>query len=160
MTSRGGATTAVEQLTPPPVLLDLKLRPAQRRPGDVPRTALVNLLRDSRDARVILLSAPPGYGKTTLLAEWASRSRRLFAWVTLDDNDNDPIVLLSCIAGALDSVSPLDPAVFDALAATGASIEAAVVPRLGSALARLEPSFVLALDDLHALTNPQCHFFF
>ncbi len=105
---------------------------------------------------IILVSAAPGYGKTTLLAQWASRSRRPFAWVSVDEHDNDPIVLLSYIAAALDRVSPLDPAVFEVLASANASIEATVVPCLGRALATMEGTFVLVLDDLHELTNPRC----
>jgi LuxR family maltose regulon positive regulatory protein len=155
MTTRGASGIVAERGAPPFELLESKLRPPQLLGGSVPRANLVNRLRDSR-VPVIVVSAPPGYGKTTLLAQWATQSQRPFAWLTLDDHDNDPVVLLSYIAAALDRVSPLDPAVFDALASVDASIEATLVPRLGFGLARLQESFVLALDDLHVLTNPQC----
>jgi LuxR family maltose regulon positive regulatory protein len=104
---------------------------------------------------IVVLSAGPGWGKTTLLAQWASRSGRPFAWVSVDEQDNDPIVLLTYVAAALDRVSPLDPAVFDALASPGASVEATIVPRLGRALATSEQEVVLVLDDLHLLRDPQ-----
>ena len=104
---------------------------------------------------IVFLSAGPGWGKTTLLGEWASRSRRPFAWVSLDENDNDPIVLLTYIAIAIDRITPLDSAVFDALASPGASVEGTVVPRLGAALAAIQPAVVLALDDLHVLDDSQ-----
>ena len=84
---------------------------------------------------VVFLSAGPGWGKTTLLAEWAARSPRPFAWVNVDEKDNDPIVLLTYIATALDRVSPIDAGVFEALASPGASVEGTIVPRLGAALA-------------------------
>ena len=87
---------------------------------------------------IVFVSAGPGWGKTTLLAQWASRSQRPFAWVSVDEKDNDPIVLLTYVAAALDRVSPLDPSVFDALASPGASVEGTVVPRLGAALATIE----------------------
>ncbi len=148
--------TPATSLGPPFELLESKLRPPQLLRGHVPRTELINLLRESRNVPIIAVSAAPGYGKTTLLAGWALKSRRRFAWVSVDGHDNDPIVLLSYIAAALDRACPLDPAVFEALASGNASIEAMIVPRLGSALAQLETSFVLILDDLHALTNPQC----
>ena len=74
----------------------------------------------------------------------------------VDENDNDPIVLLTYVAAALDRVSPLDPSVFDALASPGVSVEATVVPRLGAALATIDQPFVLVLDDLHLLDNPAC----
>ena len=60
--------------------------------------------------------------------------------MSVDENDNDPIVLLTYVAAALDRVSPLDPGVFDALASPGVSVEATVVPRLGAALATIEPA--------------------
>jgi LuxR family transcriptional regulator, maltose regulon positive regulatory protein len=75
--------------------------------------------------------------------------------VEVDENDNDPIVLLTYVAAALDRISPLEPRVFDALASPGASTEAAVVPRLGAALAAMD-THVLVLDDLHRLDNPAC----
>ena len=102
----------------------------------------------------MLLSASPGWGKTTLLAQWASRSQRPFAWVSVDERDNDPIVLLTYVAVALDRVSQLDPSVFDALALAGVSVESTVVPRLGAALAKMSEEVVLVLDDLHLLHNP------
>ena len=156
MTSRGGSTIVAEVAVPTFEPLESKLRPPQLLAGNVPRAALLDRLRDSDAVPVVLVSAAPGYGKTTLIAQWASRSSQVFAWVSVDQGDNDPIVLLSYIATALDRSSPLDPSVFEALASPNASVEATIVPRLGRALAAMETTFVLVLDDLHALTNPQC----
>ncbi len=153
--SKGGSAAATEQAGPSFELLESKLRPPQLHPNTVPRTSLLEALEAPAAPRVVLVAAPPGYGKTTLLAQWASRSQRPFGWVSLDDQDNDPVVLLRYIATALDRISPLDPAIFDALG-RGASIETTIIPRLGSALAEMEDSFVLVLDDLHSVTNPQC----
>jgi LuxR family transcriptional regulator, maltose regulon positive regulatory protein len=122
----------------------------------VPRGALISWV-DERSASIpiVFLSAGPGWGKTTLLAQWASESQRPFAWVSVDENDNDPIVLLTYIAVALDRVSPLDAGVFDALASPGVSVEGTVVPRLGAAVATSERPVVLVLDDLHVLNDAQ-----
>ncbi len=79
--------------------------------------------------------APAGYGKTTLLAQWAERNGQAFAWVSLDERDNDPKVLLTYVAEALDAVEPISKQVFDALASPGSSVPGSVVPRLGAALA-------------------------
>ena len=118
------------------------------------RKEVVSLLEGSRATPIVCLSAGPGWGKTTLLAQWRSSSRRPFAWVSVDEHDNDPIVLLTYVAAALDRVSPLDPSVFDALASPGVSVEATVVPRLGAALTEVSEPVVVALDDLHALDSP------
>src|SRR5215211_8279494 len=137
-------------------LLESKLRPPRIRDGAVPRAALMTLVEErSASMPIVFLSAGPGWGKTTLLGQWASRSRRPFAWVSIDENDNDPIVLLTYIAVALDRISPLDVGVFDALASPGVSVEGTVVPRLGAALATSEHAVVLVLDDLHVLDDSQ-----
>ena len=98
----------------------------------------------------------PRLGKTTLLAQWSSQSPRPFAWVSVDENDNDPIVLLTYVAAALDRVTPLDASVFDALASPGTSVEGTVIPRLGAALAMVDEPVVLVLDDVHFIDNPPC----
>ena len=100
--------------------------------------------------------APAGYGKTTLLSQWAERNGQAFAWVSLDERDNDPKVLLTYVAEALDAVEPIDERVFDALASPGSSVPGSVVPRLGSALASMTSPVALVLDDVHVLHNPEC----
>src|SRR3954463_14924719 len=121
------------------------------------RTALVKQLNRASGTPVVMLCAGPGYGKTTALAQWAASSeQRPFAWVSVDQHDNDPIVLLTYLAVALDRVASIDGGVFEALASPGASVEATLVPRLGAALAGVERPVVLALDDVHALGNPRC----
>ena len=121
------------------------------------RSALIELLEaDSGDVPVVFISAGPGWGKTTLLTQWAAQSQRPFAWVSVDGNDSDPIVLLTYVATALDRVSPIDPTVFAALASPGASVEGTVVPRLGAALATMDDPVVLVLDDLHLVEGRAC----
>jgi hypothetical protein len=96
-------------------LLESKLLPPQRRGGSVPRATIIDRMEGPDAAPVVCVSAGPGWGKTTLLGQWASRAQRPFAWVDVDQKDNDPIVLLTYVAAALDRVSPLDASVFDAL---------------------------------------------
>ena len=78
--------------------------------------------------------APAGYGKTTLLSQWAERNGQAFAWVSVDEADNDPKVLLTYVAEALDAVEPVGGRVFDALASPASSVPGSVVPRLGNRL--------------------------
>jgi LuxR family maltose regulon positive regulatory protein len=100
--------------------------------------------------------APAGYGKTTLLSQWAERNGRAFAWVSVDEADNDPKVLLTYIAEALDAVQPVGGRVFDALASPASSVPGSVVPRLGAAFSSMTTPVVLVLDDVHALHNSEC----
>ena len=142
---------------PPFELLESKLRAPRRRgaPSSAGRSS-ASWRRRPPPCPVVFLSAGPGWGKTTLLAQWSSRSPRPFAWVSVDENDNDPIVLLTYVAAALDRVTPLDAKVFDALASPGTSLEGTVIPRLGAALAVADETVVLVLDDVHLLDSPPC----
>src|SRR5436190_11515757 len=138
-------------------LLESKLRPPGIDERSVPRTALLDKLNGETGALIVVLCAGAGYGKTTALAQWAqSRKEQSLAWVALDRQDNDPVVLLTYLAAALDRISPIDPGVFEALASVGVSIEAMVVPRLGAALSSMPEPVLLVLDDLQTIHNPQC----
>jgi LuxR family maltose regulon positive regulatory protein len=137
----------------PVEILESKLFQPTVRPGVIPRPQLLARLRAARDVSTVAVVAPAGYGKTTLLALWADADARPFAWVSLDPHDNDPIVLLTHIAVALDRVSPLPAATFDALRSAGVSVPATVVPRLGAALARFPHPLVLVVDDVHHLQD-------
>jgi LuxR family transcriptional regulator, maltose regulon positive regulatory protein len=134
-------------------LLESKVHAPAARAGIVARTALVERLAASR-APFIAVVAPPGYGKTTLLAQWAERVGPRVAWVSCDDGDNDPVVLLSALALALDRIEPVDPTIFWALASSGAGIT--VVPRFVSAIASMQQPVKLVLDHAEAITNKQC----
>ena len=130
------------------------LRPLVR-PGTVGRIALIDRLRD--DARpVVSVVAPAGYGKTTLLSQWAERNGQAFAWVSVDDADNDPKVLLTYVAEALNAMEPIGRQVFTALASPASSVPGSVVPRLGAAFSAMISPVALVLDDVHLLRNSEC----
>jgi LuxR family transcriptional regulator, maltose regulon positive regulatory protein len=131
------------------------LRPLVR-PGTIGRASLLDRLAGGEPRRIVSVVAPPGYGKTTLLAQWAERGGPAFAWVSVDERDNDPKVLLTYVAEALDAVEPVGGRVFDALASPGSSVPGSVVPRLGSAFASMTVPVVLVLDDVHLLHNTEC----
>ena len=120
----------------------------------MPRSSLVERLGDRRP--IVSVVAPSGYGKTTVLSQWAERNGRSFAWVSVDERDNDPKVLLTYVAQALDAVEPIGDRVFDALASPGSSVPGSVVPRLGSAFSSMTSPVALVLDDVHVLRNPEC----
>jgi LuxR family transcriptional regulator, maltose regulon positive regulatory protein len=133
-----------------------KLRRPLAGPGGVRRVALVDRLRQGRSFPVVSVVAPAGYGKTTVLSQWAEGNGQAFAWVSLDDRDNDPKVLLTYVAEALNAIEPVGRRVFDALASPGSSVPGSVVPRLGAALASMTSPVALVLDDVHVLHDAEC----
>jgi LuxR family maltose regulon positive regulatory protein len=135
-------------------LLESKLLLPLKRPGTIRRTGLVNRMRARRQPTVTLVTAPLGYGKTTLLADWARTDERAFAWVSLDESDNDPVVFLAYVAEALDRIEPVDDDVFVALASPGASPKR-VVAALGRSLSSFGVPAVLVLDDVHLIEEPE-----
>ena len=146
------ALTALEK--PPPFEVDeTKIQVPPLRPGTVSRTALVNRLRALDSFPVVSVVAAAGYGKTTALAQWAARDARPFAWISLDDRDNDPVFLLRHVATALDRIEPLDLRAIDALRSTRRALSPHALPRLTAALASRKRPLVLVLDDLHALRS-------
>ena len=126
------------------------------RPGTVRRSSLIERLGRGDPRPIVSVVAPAGYGKTTLLSQWAERNGQAFAWVSVDEADNDPKVLLSYVAAALNAVEPIDERVFDALASPGSSVPGSVVPRLGTAFSSMTSPVVLVLDDVHVLRNSEC----
>ena len=137
-------------------LVRSKLRRPGIRPGTVIRSSLIDRLARADTCALVSVVAPAGYGKTTLVAQWAEDNSPALAWVSLDERDNDPKVLLSYVAAALDAVQPVSGRVFEALASPVSSIPGSVIPRLGSALASMTIPVVLVLDDVHLLHNWEC----
>jgi LuxR family transcriptional regulator, maltose regulon positive regulatory protein len=122
----------------------------------VPRERLIAMLLAEPRPPVVSVIAPPGYGKTVLLADWTARETRDVAWLTLDDYDNEPSVFLTYLAAAIDRIAPIDPAIGAALKARGSRTLATAVPRLASELYQWERAGVLVLDDVHRLVDPTC----
>ncbi len=137
-----------------PILLVTKLHPPFVPRQTVARERLFERLRDGRGRRLTLVACPAGFGKSTLLAAWREREahERPVAWVTLDEGDNDAVVLWSHAIEALCRACPaLDRERLATLAAASPLIEV-VLPRLVNALAD-QPEVVLVLDDLHRLSS-------
>jgi LuxR family maltose regulon positive regulatory protein len=132
-------------------VFELKLRPPEPGPTAVSRIGVVNRLWTERSRRLATVVAPAGYGKTTVLAQWAARDERAFAWLTLDERDNDPATLLRHLGRSLHRVGALDQTVLAALERPGASVWTSAGPRLAAALASRRRAFVLVLDDADRL---------
>ena len=122
--------------------------------GSSTRPALVDRLSSVETPGVISVVAPAGYGKTTLLAQWAESWQPRVAWVSADHRDNDPAVLLTYLATALDRVEPITPRCCERwrCAATPSPSFRCWRPRSGRCV---EP-VALVLDDAEAITNQEC----
>ena len=92
------------------------------RPGTVGRLPLLERLMRGDGGPIVSVVAPAGYGKTTVLSQWTGRDGRPFAWVSVDEGDNDPKALLSYVAEALNAVEPVAGWVFDALTSPVSSV--------------------------------------
>lgn len=134
------------------VPIEAKLRPPAAPGGLVLRGRLVDRLLQAAATPVVLVTAPPGYGKSVVVSQWAGEDDRPFAWLTLDAADNDPVVLVTYLLLALHGVEPVDAGFLDALDAEGEWDVAVVLPRLRAVLRHRRP-FVLVLDDVDALTS-------
>jgi ATP/maltotriose-dependent transcriptional regulator MalT len=120
----------------------------------IARERLFDRLRDGRDRRLTLVACPPGFGKSTLLAAWREDEarRRPVAWVTVDEGDDDAVVLWSHVIEALCRACPgLAHGRLTAMAASAPVLEA-VLPRLVNDLVE-QGEIVLVLDDFHRLTG-------
>jgi LuxR family maltose regulon positive regulatory protein len=109
----------------------------------------VAALNEAAALRFTLLSAPAGYGKSTLLSDWAAQTRRAVAWLSLDEADNDPERFLHYLTAALQRSS-------EALAAMDHD-QQAVITRVLNELASHDEEITLVLDDYHLITNPAVH---
>ncbi len=125
-------------------------------PSFVPRSRLLTALDEPAAGQVILVSAPAGYGKTLLLAEWAAQRPDMTAWVSLDEDDNNDRRFWAAVLAALGTCAavPADNALHDlalpGLPSRDPEFLALVTDAIGTAPGPLR----LVLDDVHELTAP------
>ena len=135
-----------------------RIGPPSARHETISRPALLDALAGADGSRLILVSAPAGYGKSTLVAEWCTADRTLpFAWVLLDEADDDPAVLWTMVVAAFDSVlDDFDGArLLEASALGRPGPDVPPVALLNALASRSEPA-VLVLDDFQVLRNASC----
>src|SRR5215207_3329129 len=141
-------------------LVSTKLRPFQTRPNLVARPRLIAKLEPEAGRKLMLISAPAGFGKTTLLGEWAaSRSdEQCVAWVSLDEADNDPARFLSYLVAALQTVEEeIGEGVLSSLRAPGSPPIEALTGALLNELADFPGTLAIVLDDYHLIDSDQVH---
>ena len=142
-------------------LLESKLHLPRRRRGIVPRARLEQRLDRGALPPVVLVSAPAGFGKTTLVAEWiggaGDHGAGHTAWLSLDPRDSDPSVFWAYVVAALQKVAPEVGA--DALAtlqSSPSSLETVVATLLNDFMAH-DSEVVLVLDDYHVVESLDVH---
>jgi LuxR family maltose regulon positive regulatory protein len=138
-------------------LLATKLHVPRRRPGFLPRARLLERLAEGGACGLTLVCAPAGFGKSTLLADWARRSETPVAWLSLDTGDNDPIRFWRYVAAALDRVQAgIGQQVAVTLRGPPVPLEA-VVAVVVNELASHADQVALVLDDYHLIEAEPVH---
>ncbi len=139
-------------------LVATKLNLPLLRPRVVARPRLRALLDRGLEARLTLISAPAGFGKTTLLADWLARARPglAIAWLSLDESDNEPSAFWPHVVAALQAASARVGAAFPDLP-SALQPDQGFVALLVNQLAEGETPIVLVLDDLHLVDRADIH---
>ncbi len=133
-------------------LLATKLYIPPPRPNIVRRPRLIARLNAGLDRKLTLLSAPAGFGKTTLLSDWIAGCGRQSAWLSLDRGDNDPARFLAYVVVALQTIeASIGAGVLGALRSSQLPPLEPILTALLNDLTTLSDPFILVLDDYHVL---------
>jgi LuxR family maltose regulon positive regulatory protein len=148
------ATTELRETIKPTPLVRTKLQPPPRREQTIARERLLERLRATPGIKLTVLAAPAGCGKTTLLGTWRElqSEARPIAWLSLDEGDNDPVVLWPYVLEALRGVCPsLQVSSSPRLLGAARTVDT-FLPELINALSAVGDA-ALVLDDFHRLSD-------
>jgi LuxR family maltose regulon positive regulatory protein len=136
---------------PTPVLAT-KLYIPPPRAKIVLRSRLITRLNEGLHRKLVLISAPAGFGKTTLVSEWATQSERPVAWLSLDEGDSDPTRFLTYLVAALQTVAPkVGEGVLTALRSPQPPPPEALLTALLNDITTIPEALLLVLDDYHQI---------
>jgi len=151
----------------PSILLRTKFLVPRPRPDMLPRPHLLDWLDANSDKRLTLLSAPAGYGKTTLLADYINASSGPFAWYQLDAQDSDPTVFLTYLIESLRNIKRAPETLARAIGQTAQSLldsaEAAISPQqvltvlINELAEQISVPWQIVLEDYHYVASPVVH---
>jgi LuxR family transcriptional regulator, maltose regulon positive regulatory protein len=138
-----------EQVTP---ILATKLYIPPLRPHVVFRPRLLERLNEGLHRKLTLISAPAGFGKTTLVSAWVAGCDRQVAWLSLDAGENDPTLFLTYLAAALQTIAPtIGEGVLGALQSSQPPPPESILTALLNEITTIPEQFVLVLDDYHVI---------
>jgi LuxR family maltose regulon positive regulatory protein len=141
-----------------PVLVAAKMHVPALRAGIVSRGELAGRLAGAGGCRLVLVCAPAGWGKTSVLSQWHCAEPGAFAWVSLDPGDDDRVRFWSYVIGAVRTVAPqVGGAALAALPHAPGDLAGAVLPSLLNELAAAGRRLVLVLDDYHCVRQGSIH---
>ena len=146
---------AAPAVAPAAPLLTTKLHAPARRDTGVRRARLTERLGGRE--RVVLVAAPAGFGKTSLLTEWLAAEPRPVAWLSLDERDDDPAQFWRYLLASVDTARPGLADAASALLASGTAPTEAVLATLLNDIHLDGERLVIVLDDLHTIGNPAIH---
>jgi LuxR family maltose regulon positive regulatory protein len=133
-------------------LLRTKLYIPPIRSDQIIRSRLLDRIHDGLDRSLILVSAPAGYGKTTLISGWIQETKIPSAWLSLDERDNDPVRFLQYLLAALRPLAPtIETDILGMLQGLPATQYEDVIHLLASEFTACPNPFVLVLDDFHVI---------
>jgi LuxR family maltose regulon positive regulatory protein len=138
-------------------ILATKLYIPPPRPKVVLRPSLIERLNEGLAAscKLTLISAPAGFGKTTLVSEWGATYGRPVAWLSLDEGDNDPIRFLTYLVAALQTIaSNIGAGALAALQSPQPPSAELLLTALLNKIVALPDNFILVLDDYHVIDSP------
>lgn len=139
-------------------ILSTKIYTPTPHKGFISRKKLIDQLNSGRESKLILVSAPAGYGKTTLLAEWIEQRSFQVGWVSLDEQDNDLRRFFSYFIGSLSTITKtIDESILTYLKDQNPESNTAFLSLLINQVSASSKSISLVLDDYHCITNPEIH---
>ncbi|MBK7181117.1 MAG: helix-turn-helix transcriptional regulator [Chloroflexi bacterium] len=137
-------------------ILQTKLYVPQLRQSLVPRPYLIAKLNQGLHGKLTLISAPAGFGKTTLVSEWLAGGKRPFAWLSLDERDSDLTRFLTYFIAALQTVAAKTGGLLlELLQSPQPPPPETLLTDLLNTIAAMPEPFVLVLDDYHVADAPQ-----
>ena len=139
-------------------LLATKLFVPHPRPDQVNRSHLIDQLNEGVSRKLTLISAPAGFGKTTLLSEWIAQGSQSVAWISLDKSENDPVQFIHYLIAAVQNSYPkIGEAALSQLQSSQRPPVESILISLIQDFSGLSDELIIVLDDYHSIDADSIH---